>query len=205
MRYRASLPVLAASALLVLAAGCGADAPRPNQPRALAYISLRPVAPTPGVKGAPDREMVYHPNTIDELRAGMPVGREIFYEMELAGKPKTTEHWTVVAADEDSMTMATESYGEDGALIERTKTTTMWADLFQRAVFPVEKTEMRKGTIVTPMGELSGVVFEVSDVVDGDPTVKRFFFDRAVAGPPVYFSLDVNGQRSASTHMLKRK
>ncbi len=134
------------------------------------------------------------PFTAEQIRAAMPVGHEIRYQLEVTGAPRLDIEWRVVAADEQGVTI--EDLGTPGK-----KETTSWVELMKHASFPADRTTRREGTIEVPAGRFETLEYVVR-LEDG---VKTLHFAKSLPGPPVLVVEESGGQVKLRMTLLSRK
>lgn len=173
-----------------------------------AYAPAPVPSPAPAVEApAQPAETAPRPFTAGQIRGAMPKGHVLRLRMEAAGKPTVIEVWTVVEADAETMTMATQVYGEDGALREdQGAEVAKWSELVEHAAFPAAATLRTEGEAETALGTLATITYEVTKPGDdGVPVVSRFVFAKALPGPPVLLTVTRQGIVLRKMTILERK
>lgn len=158
-------------------------------------------------KGQSGSETLPPPATLDQLKAGWVPGVSVSFRNQ-KGDVVTYEHWTVLSATDEAVTIAYARADFHGNPVEPPKQeTTPFAELDTHARFPASRSTRERFTESHPkLGELDGWLYTVQGSgEDPSGTVKRYWFNDAWPGPPVRQTVEVNGLLAYELAMLKRE
>jgi hypothetical protein len=146
------------------------------------------------------------PFTAAQLREGMPVGTELRYRIEEAGKPVQIMVMRVTASDGTNATMATRMLADDGTLAQDLGTkTSAWEELVKHATFPTDSTTVSEKNVDTPSGPIKGVEYVVRKTdATGAPVVTTYQFVREMPGPPVLLVEEKGGAVTSRMTLVSR-
>jgi len=132
------------------------------------------------------------PFTADQIRDEWIEGFEIRVRR-WTPTAEVFEVWTVVGADSDGVEIESKTIDEDGTRVgEVSVQTSTWAQLRDHASFPVDRATRKSVSRETPLGELHGWLYTVSDPSGG--AVTEFFFAEALPGAPVFVHVLSDGE-----------
>lgn len=140
-----------------------------------------------GVPAEGDSLTLPTPFTPNQIRIGMPRGTHIRFEIGSLDQAPVVSDWRVLDATETDMELEESMVGPDGAPIgEAHRQRYTWVELCQHAAFPADKAVRMEAQVQTPHGTLPAWLYEVKSVdADGTPYIERYYFARAMPGPPV--------------------
>lgn len=142
----------------------------------------------PSFTEAPAGELAPHPSTVEQLRAGMPLGATLVFEKRTAGEAPIRERWEVTANDETGMTIRTTVVDETGAIVrDEGSGTASWEELHHHADFLAAENVREESSVTVPAGTFATWHYTVRDVAKD--TVSRFHFAKDLPGPPVSFTI----------------
>jgi len=134
------------------------------------------------------------PFSAAEIQQACPPGRWNLYEMASAGKPAVYQLSTFVQSDEAGAEFEAVIVDEEGEPIGDSQSDfATWAELQAHASFPTESTEILAEARETPLGSLDGWLYVVTIPVQEQETTQRFWFARAMPGPPLHVEQLVDG------------
>jgi len=167
---------------IVCTCGCGA-APEPGpDPTAAVEPALQAAAP-----GLLDR-----PFTAEEIRDEWTEG----FGLEIrrwTPAAEVFERWTVVRADAEGVDIRSEVLDDNGSPVgEPTVQTSTWVQLRNHASFPADHATRESVVRRTPLGELQGWLYTVSDPTTA--TVSELFFADGLPGAPVFVHVLRDGE-----------
>lgn len=162
--------------LLSLLLACG----EPPEPDAAVVPAEAPAAPADEAPDVP----THHPTpfTAAQIRGAMPVGTSWSFQQTTPGGT-TTLAWEVVAADDETVTIA---YTPEGG--ERQEQVDRFDDLVGHALFETSDTVRERAERALPWGTEAGWSYVRTTEEDGQTKVQRYFFADAHPGPPVWMS-----------------
>ena len=103
------------------------------------------------------------------------------------------ERWVVIAADADGVDIESTVTDADGTLLsEPTVQHSSWVDLRDHASFPADRATREAVVRETPLGELHGWLYTVTDPASG--VVTEFFFADDLPGAPVFVHVLRDGE-----------
>jgi len=168
--------------VVVFAVACGAG----SEPDAVvaAEDTAKEVDPLPA--------LLDRPFTADQIRDEWNEG----FELRIRRWTPTAEIfevWTVVSADADGVDIESKAVDATGAPIGEARVqTSTWAQLRDHASFPVDRATRDSVGRETPLGELQGWLYTVSDPSGG--SVTEFFFAKTLPGAPVFVHVLSDGE-----------
>jgi hypothetical protein len=164
--------------------------------------SAQPAAkPTPEPKAAAS-DIAPQLFTVEQLRAGIPQGRTLEFNIEVDGKPTTFERWEFIAVDSDRATIHALTLDDTGKVIADENGTSTWVELHSHAQFPAAATTFEDNVSVTvPAGTFTTRLYTVKV---GD-TTRRFWFAPDLPGPPVQFTTEQAGKVIMRTQMRRAR
>jgi hypothetical protein len=147
-----------------------------------------PPVPAP----APADAIAPRPFTLEELRAGLPVGTRLRLRIRKAGEPEREERWEVTSADAEGCVIASQVYDAAGQLVsDEGSARSTWVELNEHATFPAARTVKEASTVEVPAGRFDTWLYTVVGTPGegGADFVKRYHFARNLPGPPVSFTI----------------
>lgn len=127
------------------------------------------------------------PYTADQIRAAMPAGARLRFSLEIEGGPPMFQEWLVTDATALDMELEATVRDAQGAVVEgpaRERST--WESLRQHAAFPAATTTRMEARLDTAMGPQDCWLYQIEGAgPDGQPQTDRYWFARALPGPPV--------------------
>jgi len=113
------------------------------------------------------------------------------------------ERWTVVRTDADGVDIESVVLEESGSVAaEAHVQTSSWVQLRDHASFPADRATREAVSRETPLGELQGWLYSVTDGKSG--TVTEFFFAEALPGAPVFVHVLREGEIVEIFEQVKR-
>jgi hypothetical protein len=142
------------------------------------------------------------PFTVEQLRAGLPVGTVLSYSMQPGASGSYVQQYRVVAADATSVTMVSVKIYSDGRTEESPPAPTPWSELVSHAHFPADRTRIFNVQVTTYAGSFSTRAYEVTD-----PTgvVSTYYFALDQPGPPVLYTVKIDNKRSSMMSLMSRE
>lgn len=151
-----------------------------------------------GAEGA--GETVSPPVTVGALRAALPAGTVIRYQIAAGGQPPVEETWRFVAADAVGCTIVTTT-GVTTTGADSSEARHEWAELHGHAVFPAAATTVADDHLQVPAGEFD--TWRYRTTRDGEAT--ELHFARTLPGPPLSMvSTGADGAETMRMTMLSR-
>jgi len=113
------------------------------------------------------------------------------------------ERWTVVRTDADGVDIESVVLDQSGSVAGETNVqTSSWVQLRDHASFPADRATREAVSRETPLGELQGWLYSVTDGKSG--TVTEFFFAEALPGAPVFVHVLRDGEIVEIFEQVKR-
>jgi len=135
------------------------------------------------------------PFSAEELRAGIPEGCRLMFEIETPGAPTIRQEMHFLAGTEEvanlEIRMLDAAGTPQGPAFPSSKA---WTELQSHASFPASQTVLTREPHTSPLGTIDCWVYTVSSVEEDGPSVSRYWFDPARPGPPIELVQTVNGE-----------
>jgi hypothetical protein len=172
-------------------------------------LLILPVAARPDDKPAEDPHKLQPdhaptPYTADEIRAACPEGRVNVFRVEAKGQVQTLT-FKFLKCDEKGAEIETSSVMEDGTPGGSNKRTSTWKELQAHGSYPEKDTKVTEETVEVPAGKFECKVYAVTQNTGGKQVKRTMYFDKAVAGPPVKFVQEVDGQAVMTMALVELK
>jgi hypothetical protein len=168
------------AAMLAVACGVGSE----PEAAAVAEGTPKEVDPLPA--------LLDRPFTADQIRDEWIEGFEIRVRR-WTPTAEAFEVWTVVGADSDGVEIESKTMDEAGVTVgEAHVQTSTWVQLRDHESFPVDRATRESVSRETPLGELQGWLYTVSDPSGG--SVTEFFFAEILPGAPVFVHVRSDGE-----------
>ena len=148
--------------------------------------------PTPDPAEAP--VTLPTPYTAEQIRESFQPGKQLMFGLKSAEGDKV-QHWKVLSADEETVTIEFRLQGEDGE-----KRSSKWEELRDHALFLEENTVRTEGERSLFNGTAATEIYTRTE----GPKVTTFVFAKGLPGPPVVMTTTVAGQEVFSMEQLKR-
>jgi hypothetical protein len=162
--------------------GCGAN----PDPDPAPFVAVEPAA-RDAVPTILDR-----PFTAEQIRDEWIEG----FELEVrrwTPAVEVFERWTVVRADDEGVDIRSEVVGDDGSPLRKsTVQTSSWVQLRNHATFPADRATREAVSRETPLGELHGWLYTVTEPATG--LVTEFFFADGLPGAPAFVHVLRDGE-----------
>ena len=166
MPHLALLVLLPASFVCVASAE---DAPEPEWPSAEARTMRADHAPAP--------------YTAEQIRQGCRTGRKITWRHSPIGQPSFQQTFVFEESTDEGTRLAVTTYDMEGNRKGETqRAESKWPELQAHASFPVGMTRIQEEDQETPMGIHACFLYIVTTP---DGRVSRFWFAKALPGPPI--------------------
>ncbi len=171
--------------------------------RILPLALIAGCAHAPPTPAPADPTLAPRPFTAEQIRDAMPVGTDIKMRVEDSGRPPGVLHWTVTAADDDTVTMRSEILDNEGHLVSNEGTKTVrWGELAAHASFPAAATLRRDSSVTVPAGTFATIDYVVRGA-GGE--VSTFHFAKQLPGPPILTVVEKDGLVVRTMTLLSRK
>lgn len=131
------------------------------------------------------------PFSAEEIRAGCPDGRKLQLEIEAMGHETQLQELTFSNGD----ALGTSVNGQR----------VTWQELQSHASFAADSVEVTNEKLETPLGELDCWQYTVTESEAGRVMVRRYWFAKALAGPPVYLESKIDGIVVQTMTMVARQ
>lgn len=132
------------------------------------------------------------PFTADQIRDEWTEGFQLRIRR-WTPKAEIFEVWTVIDADADGVDIESKAMDEAGAPVGEARVqTSTWVQLRDHASFPVDRATRESVSRETPLGELQGWLYTVSDPSTG--AVTELFFAETLPGAPVFVHVLSGGE-----------
>lgn len=153
--------------------------------------TVEPAVDVPKEAG-PVPSLLDHPFTAEQIRDEWIEGFRLRVR-QWTPETEAVQVWTVVRADADTVDIESIEEGdEDGAEGEGRIQTSSWARLRDHASFPADRATREMVSRETPLGDLRGWLYTVTDPKGG--LVTEFFFAEAMPGAPVFVHVLRDGE-----------
>ncbi len=159
------------------ALGCGAS------PAPATAESVETAVEIPKEAG-PVPSLLDRPFTAEQIRDEWIEGFQLRIR-QWTPETEVLEVWTVVRVDADTVDIESKAEGADhGVTSESRVETSSWVQLRDHASFPADRATREMVSRETPLGELRGWLYTVTDPKSG--VVTEFFFAEELPGAPVF-------------------
>lgn len=168
--------------VVMFAVACGAG----SEPEAVVAAEDTPkeVDPLPA--------LLDRPFTADQIRDEWIEGFQLRIRR-WTPKAEIFELWTVIDANADGVDIESKAMDEAGASEGEARVqTSTWVQLRDHASFPVDRATRESVSRETPLGELQGWLYTVSDPSTG--AVTELFFAETLPGAPVFVHVLSGGE-----------
>jgi hypothetical protein len=193
-------PIHLASLLPLVLAGCAAPASAPPAAAVAAPSSAPASAPSAGESAASAPALLPAPYTAEQLRASSRRGRTYVFRVEAPGKPTVLREMTFTAVEAERAEVATTMKDEAGKVLEaKPPQSATWVELRHHGEFPRDRTTTAPAEVTIPAGTFQCTVYTVRG--EGGE-VSRFSFAKDLAGPPVVFTTEKDGQRVMTSTLV---
>lgn len=173
--------------LLVLALAC---APKHDGAPVAASAAAPVAAP---LAALPDGTLP-RPFTAQQLHDALPAGASIVLVVAAAGQPPAERRLTFTEPTDTTTTVVAEVWAGGQRVGEPERESVAWAELVEHAAFPAAATTRADTTVDGPLGHFDAWLYTVTEAGDdGVPTVSRYWFARALPGPPVLLTVERQG------------
>lgn len=177
-------------AVLLAVAGLGCS---PSEQRRDTTAAAQPSADrADGVKTPPQMEMLPTPFSAEQIRDEWVAGLEVVMRRRTSSD-EAFERWRVVAADAEGVeieVVPVDAAGEPAGEMQTRRST--WTELRDHARYPTSVAARERVTRDTPLGELEGWLYTLSDPKAG--TTSELFFADALPGAPVEMTVRSSDQ-----------
>lgn len=124
------------------------------------------------------------PFTAEEIREEWIQGFSITLRRQSNGE-ENLQRWTVVAADQETVTIEFAVVDDSGAVIgEPRRNQSTWEELRDHARFPAPLARREQTQRTTTLGEFEGWLYTVENPEEG--TLSEFFFAHSKPGAPLW-------------------
>jgi len=135
------------------------------------------------------------PFSAAEIRQGCPDGRTTRYKIEARNRPVMYQESTFFNSTVEGTSFRAWQENEQGQPVgDPMENSATWTELQGHASFPAARTRISTESHTTPAGTYDCWLYVVTHEKDGQREVNRFWFARALPGPPLCFEKTVNGQ-----------
>lgn len=144
------------------------------------------------------------PFSAAEIRSGCPLNRKIVFQVETFGKPVFFQTMIFDVPKDEGTSIESFTKTADGKPVgKRQFIISKWTDLQAHASFPAKETVITSEKYSTPAGTFDCWLYTVSTEKTGKKSVKKLWFAKNLAGPPVGYEDSVDGKITYKMVMLK--
>lgn len=143
------------------------------------------------------------PFTAAQIRAACPDGRLSIFRLEAQGAPPMRQVFRFLESDAAGTVLEVEVRDAEGTVLSpaRRMPKQPWTALQAHASYPLEQTVITEETIEVEAGAYECFLYTVTRPGDGPARVDRYWFAKALPGPPVLMRSHV-GDEVVSTMEL---